>query len=458
MYGPVHEARSELFKYFDFYIHERIISMSQKNNPIRALWLVNTAFPAVDKYLGRPEYVGTGSWMKATMVEMVKRESLEIGIVWASDSVRKYEKFEEGNIIYYLVPLHPLPVRKKNKLNRIWANLIRIRNLVKRHKYSNELRNSIRAVNDFKPDLVHVWGTELFYGLISNKIDVPVLIKMQGLLSVIKDDYWGELKWHNRISMANEMLSYFDLSNRAKNELNILKLGRYFEGRTFWDHSHLREHNASAHYYDVPEMMRPSFYESKWSIENIKRHSVYTTARSMPAKGTACLIKAISIVRQYVPDIQLRIGGHIANSGYGKFLKRMVTDLGLEDCVTFLGPVTEHEIIHELLNAHVYALSSFIENSCNSLIEAQMVGVPCVVAYVGGVTSLVTDQETGIFFHKGDSATLAMNIRKILNDDLLALKLSQGARKFALDRYAKDRVVNGTVSTYREILEHARNN
>jgi glycosyltransferase involved in cell wall biosynthesis len=310
----------------------------------------------------------------------------------------------------------------------------------------------VRAVDDFKPDLVHVWGTENFYGLISNMINVPVLVKMQGLLSVIKDDYWGGVKWRERVSMPNEMLYYIDIRKRAETELKILKQNRYFEGRTFWDHSHLREHNTSAHYYDIPEMMRPSFYESRWSIENIKKHSVYTTSRSMPAKGNASLIKAISIVRQYVPDVQLRIGGQITNSGYGKFLKRMVTDLGLDDCVTFLGPLSESEIINELLNAHVYVLSSYIENSCNSLIEAQMVGVPCVASYVGGVASLVTDQETGLFFHKGDSATLAMNIRKIFNDDVIASKLSQGAHKFALDRYAKDRIVNNTLSTYKEIL------
>lgn len=427
--------------------------MSLRSSPIRVLWFVNSSFPAVDQYLGKPEYVGTGSWMKATIIEMAKRESLNIGIVWASDEVQKYEKFDEANITYYLVPQHPLPVRKKNKISKIWFHLNRILNLVKRHRYINEIRNCVQAVNDFRPDLVHVWGTENFYGLISNQIDAPVLVRFQGLLSAIKDDYWGDVKWRDSIFMLNETLNYLDIRKRAEIELKILRQNKYFEGRTFWDHSHLREHNTLASYYDISVIMRPSFYESKWSIENIKKHSVYTTARSMPAKGNACLIKAISIVRQYVPDVQLRIGGMITNSGYGKFLKRMVTDLGLDDCVTFLGPVSESEIINELLTTHTYVLSSYIENECNSLIEAQMVGVPCVAAYVGGVTSTVTDKETGLLFHKGDSATLAMNIRKIFNDDVLASNLSKDARKSALDRYAKDRVVSSTLSAYKDILQ-----
>jgi glycosyltransferase involved in cell wall biosynthesis len=406
--------------------------------PIRVLWFVNAPFPAVDAYLGKPEYVGTGSWLKASLIEMVK-----------------FEKFEEDGTVYYLLPLHPLPVRKKNKLNRIWSHLKRIYNLLKPHKYTAELRDCVRAVDDFRPDLVHVWGTESFYGLISNLINIPVLIRLQGLLSVIKDDYWGGVKWRERIFMPNEMLSYIDIRNKAVTELKIIKQNKYFEGRTFWDHSHVRAHNVSASYYDISVMMRSSFYGPVWLINNTKKHSVYITARSQPLKGTTCLIQALSIVRKYVPDVQLRVGGIISKSGYGRYLKKMVADLALDDCVTFLGPLSEKEIVNELLGAHVYVLSSYIENECNSLIEAQMVGVPCVAAYVGGVTTTVADQLTGLLFHKGDSATLAMNIQKIFNDDALALNLSRGAREFALGRYEKNSIVNATISAYKDMLGQA---
>lgn len=434
--------------------------MSTRSGAIRVLWFVNSSFPAVDRHLGKSEYVGTGWWMKTMLAEIDKHDNLKIGIAWASDGITEYQTFAEAGIVYYLVPLHPLPARRKNKINRVRSHLKRLFNLVYRHKYDTELKHCAQAVEEFKPDLVHVWGTENFYGLISSQVDVPVLVKFQGLLSVIKDDYWGALRWRDRIRMPNEMLAYIDIRNKARNEIVILKQNRYFEGRTFWDYSHLREHNTSACYFDIPEMMRPAFYEAAWSIQNIKKHSLYITARSMPLKGTACLVKAVSIIRQYVPDVQLRIGGH-AHSEYGRFLKKMVSEAGLGDSVTFLGPLSEREIIDELLAAHVYILCSYIENSCNSLIEAQMVGVPCVAAYVGGVTSLVSDNETGMFFHKGDSATLAMTIQNIFNDDMLVLKLSRGARAFALNRHAPERIVEKTLSVYGEIVranESSRNN
>jgi glycosyltransferase involved in cell wall biosynthesis len=427
--------------------------MQVRNSPIRVLWFVNTPFPAVNKYLGKQESMGTGWWMKTTMNEMVNCKNVEIGVAWASNEIQEYDRFEEDNSVYYLLPDHPLPVRKKNKLSRIWSRLNGILKTFLPYRYDQEMRDCIRSVKDFKPDLVHVWGTENFYGLIGNMIDVPVLIKFQGLISVIKDEIWGDVKWWHRFLMPNEALHQLDMIKRSKNEIEIIRQNKYFEGRTHWDYSHLREHNTSARYYDIPEMMRSSFYESRWSIDNIKRHSVYMTARSMPAKGVYCLIKAMSIVRKYVPDVQLRIGGHIANKGYGQYIKSLVSDMKLDDCVIFLGPVTESQIISELLNTHVYVLSSYIENSCNSLIEAEIVGAPCVASYVGGIPSLICDQKTGLFFQKGDSATLAMNIRRIFDDDTLALHLSEEARKFALERFNRDRVINSILSAYQDILE-----
>lgn len=423
--------------------------MGENNKKIKILWFVNTAFPAVEKYLGREQYLGTGWWMKATIEKLCQRDDVEIAVAWASDDIQQYEKIQEGGMSYYLIPQHPVPDRKKH---RILSRVMRYVNSIKSHKYTAELNTCIQTIEDFQPDLVHVWGTENFYGLMGNMIDVPTLIRFQGLLHVIKDDYWGKVTWFDRFSMFNEFIYYINIVKRAKSEIKILKHNKYFEGRTLWDHSHLREYNETAMYFDSPEMMRTSFYSSSWTIDNINRHTIYITARTTPLKGILFLVEAMNILRKYVPDVQLRIGGQISNDGYGKFIRNMITERNLNDCITFLGPVPEDIIVKEMLQAHVYVLTSYIENSCNSLIEGLMVGVPCVASYVGGIPSLMKDEETGLFFQKGDGAMLAMNIRRIFDDDELALKLSRNARESALSRYDSERIVNGQLETYHEVL------
>jgi len=68
--------------------------MNMKNSHMRVLWFVNTPFPAVNKYLGKEESMGTGWWMKATMNEMVNCENIKIGVAWASNQVQEFDRFE----------------------------------------------------------------------------------------------------------------------------------------------------------------------------------------------------------------------------------------------------------------------------------------------------------------------------------------------------------------------------
>ena len=60
----------------------------------------------------------------------------------------------------------------------------------------------------------------------------------------------------------------------------------------------------------------------------------------------------------------------------------------LEDKVSFLGPLNAEQMKAEYLRSNVFLCPSSIENSPNSLGEAQMLGVPCVASYVGGIPIL----------------------------------------------------------------------
>ena len=52
----------------------------------------------------------------------------------------------------------------------------------------------------------------------------------------------------------------------------------------------------------------------------------------------------------------------------------------------------------EYLNANVFVCPSTIENSPNSLGEAQILGVPCISSYVGGVSDMIPNGDCGIMY------------------------------------------------------------
>ena len=102
--------------------------MDENNKKIKILWFVNTAFPAVEKYLGRDQNLGTGWWMKATIKQLCKRDNVEIAVAWASDEIHHYEEIQEEGMSYYLIPQHPVPDRRKH---RILSRLTRYVNSIK---------------------------------------------------------------------------------------------------------------------------------------------------------------------------------------------------------------------------------------------------------------------------------------------------------------------------------------
>ena len=64
--------------------------------------------------------------------------------------------------------------------------------------------------------------------------------------------------------------------------------------------------------------------------------------------------------------------------------------------------------------------------------EAMAHGLPVVAPRAFGLPSLIGDGEGGLLFEPGDIATASQQVQRLLADDALRTKLSDGAR----DRYA----------------------
>ncbi len=104
-------------------------------------------------------------------------------------------------------------------------------------------------------------------------------------------------------------------------------------------------------------------------------------------------------------------------------------DLGRE--VTRTGPFPPSSALEHLRALHVYVQCSAFEGMPNALIEAASLGVPLVATAVGGMAEILVDGESGLLVPHGDSAALSGAIRRILQDDALALRLSAGGRALA---------------------------
>jgi glycosyltransferase involved in cell wall biosynthesis len=235
-------------------------------------------------------------------------------------------------------------------------------------------------------------------------------------------------------------------------ERAVFTANRYFLGRTLWDKSHVLRLNPEATYYYCPDMLRPDFYQASWHLERAQRCLIYTTTTPQFYKGTACLVRALALLERQFPQVRLVIGGPLLGTGVGRYLQRLAQRLRVTGRIEWEGYLGAGRIVKQLQAAHVYVLPSHIENSPNSLTEAQMVGVPCVASYAGGIPSLVQDGESGLLFNVGDPAVLAMNVCRVFEDDLLAERLSRTARERAACRHDPAHVMRTQLEIYQRLL------
>ena len=108
----------------------------------------------------------------------------------------------------------------------------------------------------------------------------------------------------------------------------------------------------------------------------------------------------------------------------------------------------------QLLASNIYVLPSYIENSPNSLGEAQLLGVPCIAADVGGVPDLISNQDCEVSYRFEDYELLAYHIcqffHKNENFDNRAL------REIAAERYNRKKNVNDLLNIYADISKNSK--
>lgn len=107
----------------------------------------------------------------------------------------------------------------------------------------------------------------------------------------------------------------------------------------------------------------------------------------------------------------------------------------LEEEVSFTGLLNDEEMKREYLKANVFVCPSSIENSPNSLGEAQLLGTPCIAAYVGGVPDMVQHGKTGYINRFEDTVMLASCICQVFEMEVNIEHISCNGVKDAMDRH-----------------------
>ncbi|MBR2949579.1 MAG: glycosyltransferase family 4 protein [Lachnospiraceae bacterium] len=326
---------------------------------------------------------------------------------------------------------------------------------------------------DFKPDLVHIFGTEFGHAYACAKVwnkPEKTLLGIQGLCGSIAEHYYADLPQSviNSVTLRDFLKKdsirqqQKKFEKRAQTEKKTISLAGHITGRTAFDQAETNKINPGAQYHAMNETMRSGFYEGSWSLTDCRRHEIFVSQADYPLKGFHYLLQAMPAVLGKYPDAQIKVAGNsILGTGgfksrlklpaYGKYLRRLIRQYGLEGHVTVLGRMQEEQMKQEYLSAHLFVCPSAVENSPNSVAEAQLLGVPVAAARTGGIPSVVKHEQSGLLFDKGNSQQLAEAVLRIFGDDAFAEELSETEKGLAHSQYDGDVNFRRLLEIYGEI-------
>ena len=176
-----------------------------------------------------------------------------------------------------------------------------------------------------------------------------------------------------------------------------------------------------------------------------------TVCRLFAAKGPAELILALDIVRREEPEVRLLVVGqeHPPDGAYTKELEHLVSRLGLEDHVVFMG--RRNDVPRLMAAADIFAMPSFEEPFGLVFVEAMAMERPVVALDNGGTPEVVEHGLSGLLSRPGDIDALAANLLTLVRDPDLRKQMGQYGRRQVEERFTTERMARDTAAVYRQV-------
>jgi len=415
---------------------------------MKILWFTNT--PSL--YKKNTKGYNGGGWIESLEQIIAQQKDIELAVsFFHSDDCFKSK---QGRSTYYPIS-HYNSILKKIKHNLFY------------NKYDKaEINAFMEVVEDFKPDVIHIFGSEQSFGLITKQTKIPVIIHIQGILNPYQNAYYApgysklDIVKSNLLKPLYLILKLRGLqifNHNTKREVTILKNCNFFMGRTEWDKNVSLLFAPQANYFYCSEVLRDIFYTSvPWKVKNRDKFVLVSTISKTSYKGFDLVLKTAQLLKQLASDFNFewRIFGVNEYKEWEKKLGIKCNEVNIH----LRGIANSETLVQNIQDADLFMHPSYIDNSPNSVCEAQILGIPVISTNVGGISSLIENNKTGVLIPANDPYTLASKIITFKNNPEIASKIGNKARETALLRHNKETIKTDLLNIYKDIQNAINNN
>lgn len=396
----------------------------------------------------------TGTWLR-TMSDALVERGVELCNITQNDCVKIITRKDSGNIKQWILPVYKLH-------NGLPCN--------------QHIQEICKLLDEIVPDLVHIWGIEGYWGLLSARgyLKGNVLLEIQGIKETCTRVFYGGLTWRERLSTIG-------VREVLRPSMSLQSQRRAFVRWSRFEREMLAGNNNISTHSDWVRAWISQFVTSKCKIHHTQRivrkeflnadvwinpnnpydSPILFAMSSGPDayKGIHDAVKAISLLKIFFPKVQLRIAGNFGidkpiyrRPGYTKYLQGMIKKLGVEDNVCFLGSLNASQIIEQIHKSNAMIQTSYVESYSLAVSEAMMAGIPLVVSYAGAMPELAQDRISALYYTPSDYFTCAYRLKKIIESEELANSLSKNAREIAVKRNVASILGDLQIKIYKEVM------
>jgi len=372
-------------------------------------------------------------WITNMIQEFKQFTDIEVHIVAPHEGLNTIVHSFDSEGIHYHFFKTDMPI-----LNRHWPRVFLLDEWTK--YFFNRLLVSY-LVKRINPDIINLIGAENAYysSTVLGIKNIPVLISIQGMYSI--DD---RFKIHGKDIL------------RSNIERKIYSENKYF--------------GISAPY--MPELIRrdspnPIFFWNRYPLKVlrlndaqaiIKEYDFTYFCRITPLKGPEDALRALVLVKKYKPDVTMRMMGPVGES-YLNELKDKARELGIDQNVIFSGGyVLQEDMLKEAAKSKYYVLPTLIDTIPGTIFEAIYLGLPVVSYRVGDIPRLNTGETRVLLCDRGDIASLAQNMIRLLDEPQLGVDLSRKAKAFIEEWFDNRKLALNITDKYKAVLAHYHHN
>ena len=152
-----------------------------------------------------------------------------------------------------------------------------------------------------------------------------------------------------------------------------------------------------------------------------------------PIKGLDNLVEAFALLEEKDDATLLIVGGKRGHDEELERLKSKVGELGIRENVIFAGAVPQSRLPAYYSAADVFVLPSYAESFGLAALEAMACGTPVVASRVGGLSTFISDGDTGYLIPWRCPEPFAQRLDVLLANPALRNVMGAAARAKALE-------------------------